>query len=99
MKKKKSMMWYDGKVRITTEKKYADLLREVYQFASKHSSDISTFTAASLVDNKGKIIAIASKLILLVPPKNNTPIIIIIKLIKPIIKRMIDNMSFSLVVF
>jgi len=54
------MTWYEGMVKITTEKNHADLLREVYVYAAKHSNDISTFTAASLIDAKGKRIVIAS---------------------------------------
>ena len=54
------MTWYTPYVEITREEKWKGLLREVYQFAEKHSDDISTHTAASLVDNKGKTLMIAS---------------------------------------
>jgi len=54
------MMWYEPYVTITDDKKWRDLIRNVYQFASQHSNDISTYTAASLVNDKLEILVVAS---------------------------------------
>jgi len=54
------MNWYDKYVTVTTEQKYAGLLREVYRFASENSNDISTFTAAMLVNDNLENLVIAS---------------------------------------
>ena len=54
------MSWYDKYVRITHDEKYRDLLREDYIYARKHSNDISTHTAAILVNDKFKRLVIAS---------------------------------------
>lgn len=54
------MNWYEKYVTITTDEKWKGLLREAYKFAYKHSNDISTFTAAILVNNKLDRIVIAS---------------------------------------
>lgn len=53
-------MWYDKYISITTDEKWKNLLREVYQFASKNSNDISTYTAAMLVNDKLENLVIAS---------------------------------------
>jgi|SRR3989344_8581997 len=53
-------MWYDKYVEITTDQKYKNLLRESYIYASEKSNDISTHTAAILIDSKKKKLAIAS---------------------------------------
>jgi len=54
------MAWYDGYVTITSDEKWRLLFREAYQFAYKHSNDISTFTAAILVNDKLERLVIAS---------------------------------------
>jgi deoxycytidylate deaminase len=54
------MTWYKGKVTLSTDKRYSPLLREVYCYAKKHSNDISTFTAASLINSKDETLAIDS---------------------------------------
>ncbi len=54
------MTWYTPYVTLTKDEKWRDLLREVYNFASKHSNDISTHTAASLVNSKRERVLIAS---------------------------------------
>jgi deoxycytidylate deaminase len=54
------MRWYNKYSTITTDKKWKGLIREVYNFAFENSNDISTFTAAMLVDNKLNNLAIAS---------------------------------------
>lgn len=54
------MRWYDKYSTITTDGKWKDLFREIYQFAYKNSNDISTYTAAMLVNDKLEKIVIAS---------------------------------------
>lgn len=46
--------WYGNLAEMTSDSKYADWLREVYKYAKAHSNDISTYTAASIVDKKDK---------------------------------------------
>jgi|WetSurMetagenome_2_1015567.scaffolds.fasta_scaffold150496_3 deoxycytidylate deaminase len=53
-------MWYKPYASITTDMKWKPLLKEVYQFASENSNDISTFTAASLVNDQLEKLVIAS---------------------------------------
>jgi len=54
------MTWYNKYVTITQDEKWRNLLRDVYNYACENSNDISTFTAASLINSKGKRIAISS---------------------------------------
>ena len=56
------MNWYDKYVTVTTDEKWKNLLREVYNFASKNSNDISTYTAAMLVNNKLENLLIGEKI-------------------------------------
>ena len=54
------MAWYDKYVSVRTDKIFRVLLKEIFKFAYKHSNDISTFTAAMLVNDKLDRIIIAS---------------------------------------
>ncbi len=54
------MSWYDKYAEVTKNEKWKNLLREVYQFASRNSNDVSTFTAAMLVNDKLENLVIAS---------------------------------------
>ncbi len=54
------MNWYEKYVILTQDEKYKDLLKEIYHFAHKNSNDISTFTAAMLVNDKLEKLVMAS---------------------------------------
>ncbi len=54
------MDWYEKFVEFTTEKKYADVLREAYKQAWKYSDDTSTKTGSLLVDKDLKILVKAN---------------------------------------
>lgn len=54
------MAWYNEYVKFTTEKKYANLLREAYKQAWEYSDDTSTKTGSLLVDKNLKILVKAN---------------------------------------
>jgi dCMP deaminase len=54
------MTWYDKYVIITKDNKWKDIFREIYKFAYENSNDISTYTAAMLVNSKLDRLVIAS---------------------------------------
>jgi len=54
------MAWYDKYVSATTDKRFKLLFREIYLFAHENSNDISTYTAAMLVNKRLEKLVIAS---------------------------------------
>ena len=54
------MSWYNPYVTVSREEKFKELFRRIYVYASDHSNDISTFTAAILLNDKLEEIVIAS---------------------------------------